>query len=80
MRPIYNAELINRRSATPVCASPAQGAATQCYVATSRPLASVSGEYFANCNPAAPSRQQQDAAMARRLWRVSEQLVRGHLA
>ncbi|MGH8177736.1 MAG: SDR family NAD(P)-dependent oxidoreductase, partial [Steroidobacter sp.] len=31
--------------------SPAQGAATTCYVATHPTLAKVSGEYFADCNP-----------------------------
>lgn len=32
--------------------SPAQGAATQCYVATNPLLAKTSGEYFKDCNPA----------------------------
>lgn len=55
--------------------SPAQGAATQCYVATSPQLAKVSGEYFRDCNPAPQSPCQQDAAMAAKLWDVSTQLT-----
>lgn len=59
--------------------SPAQGAATPCYVATYPALARVSGEYFADCNPAEQSEYQRDAAMAARLWAVSEELVRGYI-
>lgn len=59
--------------------SPAQGAATQCYVATNRLLAKTSGEYFTSCNPAPQSDHQRDAAMAARLWDVSTQLTAGYL-
>ena len=59
--------------------SPAQGAATQCYVATHPALAGVSGLYFADCNPAEQSEQQKDTAMAARLWAVSEELTRGYV-
>jgi NAD(P)-dependent dehydrogenase (short-subunit alcohol dehydrogenase family) len=55
--------------------SPAQGAATQCYVATDPLLATISGEYFKDCNPAPQSHHQQDAAMAARLWEVSTRLT-----
>jgi NAD(P)-dependent dehydrogenase (short-subunit alcohol dehydrogenase family) len=55
--------------------SPAQGAATQCYVATSPQLANVSGEYFRDCNPAPQGAHQQDAAMAAKLWDVSTRLT-----
>ncbi len=51
------------------------GAATQCYVATSPALAGVSGYYFADCNPLLPSAQMQDAALAAKLWAVSEELT-----
>jgi NAD(P)-dependent dehydrogenase (short-subunit alcohol dehydrogenase family) len=60
--------------------SPAQGAATQCYVATHPALAQVSGHYFADCNPAEQSDHQKDEAMAARLWTVSEELTREYLA
>ncbi len=58
----------------------AQGAATTCYVAAHPSLAKVSGVYFSDCNPEEPSEQMRDAAMARRLWEVSEALLRAHLA
>lgn len=59
--------------------SPAQGAATSCYLASHPALAGVSGYYFVDCNVAEPSAHQQDGAMAARLWEVSEELVRDYL-
>ncbi len=59
--------------------TPAEGAATQCYVATNPALAGVSGQYFADCNPAEQSEHQRDEAMAARLWEVSEELTRDYL-
>ena len=59
--------------------SPAQGAATQCYVATHPSLAGVTGQVFADCNVAAQSDDQADMAMAARLWEVSEELTRDYL-
>jgi hypothetical protein len=56
--------------------SPAQGAATVCYVAASPALANISGEYFADCNPAPQSAYQTDAAMAAKLWDFSTALTR----
>ncbi len=56
-----------------------QGAATTCYVASHPSLAQVSGYYFSDCNPEEPSADMRDAAMARRLWDVSEALLRGYL-
>ena len=60
--------------------TPAQGAATSCYVASNPALARVSGQYFADCNPADQSDYQRDPAMAAKLWEVSEELVRDYLA
>jgi len=60
--------------------TPEQGAATTCYVATSPALAGASGYYFADCNPEEPSAAMQDMEMAKRLWDVSEELVRDYLA
>lgn len=54
----------------------AEGAATQCYVATRPELAGVSGEFFTDCNVAVPSAQARDAALAERLWTESERIVR----
>lgn len=53
----------------------AQGAATQVYVATNPRLENVSGEYFADCNVAAPRADALSAATAKQLWEVSEQVV-----
>jgi NAD(P)-dependent dehydrogenase (short-subunit alcohol dehydrogenase family) len=66
-------------STPPNLKSPAQGAATVCYVAAHPLLAHVSGEYFADCNPAPQSAQQTDRAMAARLWQVSTELTRRFL-
>ena len=57
----------------------AQGAATQCYVATQPDLETVSGHYFADCNIAKPSRHGKDSALAKRLWNVSEELAADYL-
>ncbi len=56
--------------------SPEQGASTQCYVATAPALASVSGQYFENCNAVVPPPQVRDAVLAQQLWAKSEQLLR----
>jgi len=53
----------------------AEGAATTVYVATNPTLAGVSGEYFADCNLARPSRIARDPDLAERLWTFSEELV-----
>lgn len=59
--------------------SPAQGAATQCYVAAHPAVKGVSGEYFKDCAPAQQGEYQKDAAMAARLWQVSADLTRVYL-
>ena len=69
-----------RRSSGRQLKNLAEGAATTCYVATSPALVSVSGYYFVDCNPLEPSAAMQDVAMARKLWAVSEDLVRDYLA
>lgn len=53
----------------------AQGAATQCFVATHPSLETVSGEYFVDCNIGKSSRLSHDAALAARLWQESERIV-----
>jgi WW domain-containing oxidoreductase len=53
----------------------AQGAATQCYVATNPALAGISGEYFADCNVAASSALSRDSELATRLWIESERIA-----
>jgi NAD(P)-dependent dehydrogenase (short-subunit alcohol dehydrogenase family) len=54
----------------------AQGAATQCYVAT-HPSMRANGEYFSDCNIARPSKLARNPELAERLWKVSEQIARG---
>jgi len=60
--------------------TPEQGAATSCYLASHPALAGVSGHYFVDCNPEEASEHQRDAAMAARLWAVSEDLTRDYLS
>jgi NAD(P)-dependent dehydrogenase (short-subunit alcohol dehydrogenase family) len=57
----------------------AQGAATPCYVATNPALAHISGAYFEDCHIETPGGYMHDAALAARLWQVSEELVRPYL-
>jgi NAD(P)-dependent dehydrogenase (short-subunit alcohol dehydrogenase family) len=56
--------------------SPESGAATTVYLASSPEVEGVSGRYFAKRRPIAPSRDALDPAAARRLWEISEDLVR----
>lgn len=60
-----------------IAKTPAQGAATQVYVATSPALDGVSGAYFEDCNPVRVSGDHHvfDAAMAQRLWREAQQMT-----
>jgi hypothetical protein len=60
--------------------SATEGARTPLYLATSDDVVSVSGRYFVECEPVEVSDVARDAAAARRLWDVSEQLVAGALA
>lgn len=55
--------------------TPAQGAATQCFLAASPTVANVTGTYFRDCNPGQPWPHGRDAAMAARLWATSEEIV-----
>jgi NAD(P)-dependent dehydrogenase (short-subunit alcohol dehydrogenase family) len=59
----------------PFFLSPAQGARTSIYLASSPEVDGVSGKYFVKCKEKEPKRQARDPATARRLWQVSEELV-----
>ncbi len=64
-----------------VAKSPAQGAATQCYVATSPLVEGVSGAYFEDCNPVrvlVPNHVFNEA-MAEQLWQVSMEMTEGYV-
>jgi len=54
-----------------------QGAATQCYVAANPKAATISGEYWADCNVAKARAEADDPALAAKLWEVSEKIVAG---
>ncbi len=59
---------------------PDAGAATQVYVATDPRLENVSGHFFRDCNPEElKGPYANDAALAERLWQVSEELVGDYL-
>ncbi len=58
----------------PFMLTPAQGARTSIYLASSPDVETVSGEYFVKCKIATPSKKARDEASAQRLWQMSEQL------
>ena len=59
----------------PFFLTPARGAQTSIYLASSPEVEGVSGQYFVKCTPVQPKAPARDAEAARRLWRVSEELV-----
>jgi WW domain-containing oxidoreductase len=52
-----------------------QGTATEVYVASSPKAAGISGKYWADVNVAKPRSDAEDAALAKKLWDVSEGIV-----
>lgn len=61
--------------AAPFAISPAKGALTTIYVASSPEVEGATGGYYDKCKLASPTAVAQDDGAARRLWDVSEQLV-----
>ena len=59
----------------PFAISPARGARTSVYLASSPAVADVTGRYFVRCREAHPARVATDDDAAQRLWSVSEELV-----
>lgn len=55
--------------------SPEKGAETLVYLASSPDVAGVTGSYFYQCKPAAPSKTALDDAAAARLWSETERLT-----
>lgn len=53
----------------------AQGAATQCYVATHPELASVTGKYFSDCAVKTPASMARSAEQEDALWTATAELV-----
>lgn len=62
----------------PLLTSPVDGAASTVRCATAPELARVSGAYFEGGEIAVPSRAARNVEAARRLWALSEELVRRH--
>jgi WW domain-containing oxidoreductase len=69
------AQAAMRLAAPLVLKTPAQGAATQSYLAASPAVAEVTGAYYADCNPSETTPLGRDMALAARLWDASEALV-----
>lgn len=61
--------------ARPFMRSPEQGADTVLYLASSPEVEGVTGGYFASRRPRRSSKRSYDRELARRLWRVSEELT-----
>jgi len=59
----------------PFLKTPAGGAATSIYLASSAQVDGVTGRYFANRKPRTSSKPSYDTAAAARLWQVSADLV-----
>jgi NAD(P)-dependent dehydrogenase (short-subunit alcohol dehydrogenase family) len=59
----------------PFMVSPQRGAETSIHVALAPEVAGVTGRYFKRKRPVEPNRLAHDRDLARRLWRVTEDLV-----
>jgi NAD(P)-dependent dehydrogenase (short-subunit alcohol dehydrogenase family) len=69
---VYNVAMTLVR---PFQRSIASGSRTSIYLCTSPEVATVSGEYFADCKIARTTRHGRDDAAARKLWDLSERMV-----
>jgi NAD(P)-dependent dehydrogenase (short-subunit alcohol dehydrogenase family) len=65
--------------ALPFFKSVEAGAATETYVATAPALSETSGYYFEDCNPVIAGHNMENAAMAEKLWAVSESLTQDYI-
>jgi hypothetical protein len=63
------------RVTRPFLKTPARGAATSIYLASSPEVAGVGGAYFANRKPKRANKLAYDPALRARLWRVSAELT-----
>lgn len=59
----------------PFLKTPAQGAQTSIYLASSPSMDGVTGEFFANCKPKTANKVAYDTDIVARLWQVSAELV-----
>lgn len=65
---------LGMKVAKPFLLSPADGARTSVYLASSPDVEGVSGSYFVKCRAATPSRRARDDDEAKQLWELSERL------
>jgi NAD(P)-dependent dehydrogenase (short-subunit alcohol dehydrogenase family) len=65
---------------SPWLLTPAEGAATSVYLASSPEVEGVTGRYFANSRERTSSEASHDEEAAARLWAISERLVAGGAA
>jgi retinol dehydrogenase-14 len=65
---------------SPFLRTPAQGAETSVFLATSPAVDGVNGGYFQKCRAARSSKRSYDVETRKRLWEVSEAMVDAHLA
>jgi hypothetical protein len=61
--------------ASPFLMSSENGAKTTLFLATDPSVTTTTGLYFDKSKPRKPSREARDAAVAKRLWDVSEELI-----
>ena len=54
-----------------------QGASTEVFAAVHPKALALAGQYLADCNAATPRKDAEDAALAQKLWTVTEQIVQG---
>jgi NAD(P)-dependent dehydrogenase (short-subunit alcohol dehydrogenase family) len=59
----------------PFMLSPADGAKTSIYLASSPEVANVTGKFFDKCREVPPAPAAQDGAAAKRLWEISAKLT-----
>lgn len=62
--------------ARPFLKTPERGAETSIYLASSPDVEGVSGEYYRDCRVTRLQPKARDAAVAKRLWEVSERMTR----
>ena len=67
--------VVMSRLARPFMKTPAQGAATSIYLASSPEVEGVTGRYFVNSKPKTSTKFSYDPAAGARLWRLSADLV-----
>ncbi|SDB64178.1 SDR family oxidoreductase [Butyrivibrio sp. INlla16] len=63
----------------PFFLTPAEGARTAIFLATDESVKDVTGEYFYKCKIAKSSRKSKNRALAKRLYELSEELVKKNL-